>query len=134
VFAAVEQAALHGLPERPSELASWSSPKVGPDIHARVGKTLYSIPWRLIGCHVDARATPHLVKFFHHGVLVKTHVAKPRGMQTDFNDYPPEKIAFHMRTPTWCRPPAGKSSSRHTPSRRGRINYEPHRCHRRRDW
>jgi hypothetical protein len=59
VFAAVEQAALHGLPERPSELASWSSPKVGPDIHARVGKTLYSIPWRLIGCHVDARATPH---------------------------------------------------------------------------
>ncbi len=23
--------------------------------------------------------------------------------QTDLGDYPPEKIAFHMRTPTWCR-------------------------------
>ena len=22
---------------------------------------------------------------------------------TDYGDYPPEKIAFHMRTPTWCR-------------------------------
>lgn len=22
---------------------------------------------------------------------------------TDYRDYPPEKIAFHMRTPTWCR-------------------------------
>ena len=26
-----------------------------------------------------------------------------RGKQTDFGDYPPEKIAFHMRTPAWCR-------------------------------
>ena len=25
------------------------------------------------------------------------------GKQTDFGDYPPEKIAFHMRTPAWCR-------------------------------
>jgi len=103
VFAAVEQAELLSLPERPFELAAWSRPKVGPDIHARVGKTLYSIPWRLIGEHVDARATPALVKFFHDGALVKTHIAKPWGMQTDYNDYPPEKIAFHMRTPTWCR-------------------------------
>ena len=103
VFTAVEQPELLPLPERPFELAAWSRPKVGPDIHARVGKTLYSIPWRLIGEHVDARATPHLVKFFHNGALVKTHIAKPRGMQTDYNDYPPEKIAFHMRTPTWCR-------------------------------
>jgi transposase len=103
VFAAVEQPALLALPEQPFELAVWSRPKVGPDIHARVDKTLYSIPWRLIGQHVDARATAHLVKFFHGGTLVKTHIFKPRGMQTDYNDYPPEKIAFHMRTPTWCR-------------------------------
>ena len=68
-----------------------------------MGKTLYSLPWRLIGQNVDARATANLVKFFHDGVLVKTHITKPRGMQTDYSDYPPEKIAFHMRTPTWCR-------------------------------
>jgi hypothetical protein len=32
-----------------------------------------------------------------------THVRRPRGKQTDLADYPPEKIAFHMRTPAWCR-------------------------------
>src|SRR5690242_5725084 len=44
-----------------------------------------------------------MVQFFHHGQLVKTHPRKDRGKQTDLGDYPPEKIAFHMRTPTWCR-------------------------------
>src|SRR4029077_8019306 len=33
----------------------------------------------------------------------KTHPRKAWGKQTDFGDYPPEKIAFHMRTPAWCR-------------------------------
>ena len=42
--------------------------------------------------------------------LIKTHPVKERGKQTDYGDYPPEKIAFHLRTPTWCR----------TPGRRGR--------------
>jgi hypothetical protein len=103
VFAAVEQAALLPLPSSPFDLATWSRPKVGPDIHIKVGRTLYSIPWRLIGQYVDARATKHTVQVFHDGALVKTHIAKPRGKQTDPADYPPEKIAFHMRTPTWCR-------------------------------
>ncbi|MFP5254042.1 MAG: IS21 family transposase [Actinomycetes bacterium] len=104
VFAAVEQPALLPLPRREFELASWSRPKVGPDIHVKVGKkTLYSVPWRLIGEHVDARETPTTVQIFHDGTLVKTHVTKPWGRQTDTADYPPEKIAFHMRTPTWCR-------------------------------
>ena len=29
--------------------------------------------------------------------------AHEQGRRTDFGDYPPEKIAFHMRTPAWCR-------------------------------
>ncbi len=44
-----------------------------------------------------------MVRFFLDGQLVKTHPRKERGKQTDLNDYPPEKIAFHMRSPTWCR-------------------------------
>jgi hypothetical protein len=103
VFTAIEAPALLPLPNAPFELAAWSRPRVGPDIHIKVGKTLYSVPWRLIGQHVDARATAHYVHIFHHGQLVKTHIFKPRGKQTDPADYPPEKIAFHMRTPTWCR-------------------------------
>ena len=44
-----------------------------------------------------------MVQFFIGGELVKTHPRKAWGKQTDFGDYPPEKIAFHMRTPAWCR-------------------------------
>jgi len=84
-------------------LATWSTARVGPDIHAKVGKTLYSIPWRLIGQRLDARETDTTVQFFHQGQLVATHPRKPAGKQTDFGHYPPEKIAFRMRTPVWCR-------------------------------
>ena len=104
VFAATEAGALAPLPVRPFESASWSVPKVSPDIHIKVGKTLYSVPWTLIGQHVDVRATSTAVQVFCDGRLVKTHVAAPgQGRVTDYADYPPEKIAFHMRTPAWCR-------------------------------
>jgi hypothetical protein len=49
-----------------------------------------------------------MVQFFIGGQLVKTHPRKIRGKQTDFGDYPPEKIAFHMRTPAWCRTQAAQ--------------------------
>jgi len=103
VFAAIERDALGGLPSAPFVLATWSSARVGPDIHAKVGATLYSVPWRHIGDRLDARSTATMVQLFHHGELVKAHPRKERGKQTDLGDYPPEKIAFHMRTPTWCR-------------------------------
>jgi transposase len=103
VFAAVEADALRPLPAEPFVLAAWSTGKVGPDIHVKVGGCLYSLPWKHIGARVDARSTPSMVQFFRDGQLVKTHVRKTRGKQTDLGDYPPEKIAFHLRTPTWCR-------------------------------
>jgi hypothetical protein len=69
----------------------------------KVGKTLYSVPWRFIGQKVDARATATTVQIFCKGELIATHPVKARGKQTDYSHYPPEKIAFRMRTPTWCR-------------------------------
>jgi transposase len=103
VFAAVEKAALGPLPAEPFVLATWAKAKIGTDIHARVGKVLYSVPWRHIGKTADVRVTATMVQFFIGGQLVKTHPRKDKGKQTDFADYPPEKIAFHMRTPAWCR-------------------------------
>jgi len=103
VFAAVEAEALQPLPTKPFVLATWSTARVGPDIHAKVGKTIYSVPWRFMGQPVDARQTPTMVQIFHNGQLIATHGRKPQGKQTDFGHYPPEKIAFRMRTPTWCR-------------------------------
>jgi hypothetical protein len=103
VFAAVEKDQLAPLPEDPFVLAEWSRCKVGPDIHVKVGQSLYSVPWKHIGTTLDARSTATMVQLFCGGDLVKTHVRKPRGKQTDLGDYPPEKIAFRMRTPSWCR-------------------------------
>jgi transposase len=103
VFEAVEKEALKPLPAGPFVLATWARAKIGPDIHARAGNVLYSVPWRHIGKTADVRATDTVVQFFIGGDLVKTHPRKERGKQTDFADYPPEKIAFHMRTPAWCR-------------------------------
>ena len=40
--------------------------------------------------------------------LVKTHAGVEQGKRTDKNDYPPEKIAFQMRTPIWCRSQASQ--------------------------
>jgi transposase len=103
VFAAVEAQALRPLPAKPFVLATWSTGKVGPDIHVKVGKALYSVPWRLIGQRLDARETWTTVQLFHNGQLVATHARAGNGKRTDMSHYPPEKIAFAMRTPTWCR-------------------------------
>lgn len=103
VFEAVEAETLLPLPKTPFVLARWSTATVGPDIHIKVGRTLYSVPWKLIGKRVDARSTAVMVQIFDDGQLVKTHAALEQGKRTDSSDYPPEKIAFHMRTPSWCR-------------------------------
>jgi hypothetical protein len=108
VFAAIEADALRALPLSGFELARWSTPKVGPDCHIKVAKALYSVPWRLIGRTVDARQGQRIVEVFLDGVVVKTHRRVERGRQTDYSDYPPEKVAFFMRTPAWCRRRAGE--------------------------
>jgi predicted component of type VI protein secretion system len=69
---------------------------------------LYSVPWRLIGQRLDARETWTTVQLFHDGQLVATHARVAKGKRTDMAHYPPEKIAFAMRTPTWCRRRAGE--------------------------
>lgn len=44
-----------------------------------------------------------MVQILAGGDVVATHVRAEKGRRTNFDHYPPEKIAFHMRTPTWCR-------------------------------
>jgi transposase len=108
VFQAVEAEQLSPLPPRRFVLATWSRATVGPDIHVKIGRCLYSVPWRFIGQKVDARATITVVQIFCDGALIATHATKSAGKQTDMAHYPPEKIAFAMRTPTWCRTRAGE--------------------------
>jgi hypothetical protein len=103
VFEAVEVGELNPLPRKRFVLVTWSTGIIGPDIHVRVGKSLYSVPWRHLGRRVDARETPTVVQIFDNGELIATHGRRPAGKSTDLSHYPPEKIAFKMRTPVWCR-------------------------------
>lgn len=103
LFRAVEAPALLGLPGEPFELARWLSPRVAPDCHVSIDRVLYSVPWAHIGKHVDARVSDRLVEIFAAGELIKTWPRAERGRCTDDADYPPQKIAFFMRTPVWCR-------------------------------
>src|SRR6266536_2890151 len=73
VFAAVEASELKPLPQRRFVLATWSRATVGPDIHVKVGRCLYSVPWRFIGQKIDARSTITTVQIFATGELIATH-------------------------------------------------------------
>lgn len=103
VFESIEGPVLLPLPAAPFEVASWSRPKVGPDCHIRVGKALYSVPWRYIGRAVDARESERTVEVFVDGLVIRTWARIERGKQTNWDDYPPEKVSYFMETPTWCR-------------------------------
>lgn len=71
--------------------------------HVTIDRVLYSVPWEHIGKRVDARVTESLVEIFADGQLIKSWPRVGRGRCTDEADYPPEKVAFFMRTPVWCR-------------------------------
>jgi len=103
VFGACEAGVLTPLPSVPFELATWSRPTVAPDAHVKVGRTLYSVPYRLIGKELDARATAQIVQLFCDSEVVKTHAFQARGRRTDWADLPEERRGFYMRTPVWCR-------------------------------
>ncbi len=45
VLDAVEAFELMPLPRKSFVLVTWSTGTIGPDIHVRVGKSLYSVPW-----------------------------------------------------------------------------------------
>ena len=111
VFNSVEQSVLTPLPRMLFQAAVWSRPKVGTDCHINVAGVLYSVPWKHIGVRVEARLTDRYMEAFIGPDLIKTHARLARGRQTDWSDYPPEKAAFFMRTPVWCRKRASELGS-----------------------
>lgn len=103
VFTCIEQNALMALPRRPFESVVYTLGTVAPDCHVKSGKALYSVPWRLMGQKVLVRTAGDVVQIFHHDCVVATHVLHLSGRSTNFEHYPPHKIAHTLRTVTWCR-------------------------------
>ena len=97
-FTHVEAPALLPAPTEPYDVPRWSTPKVARDHFAQVERALYSLPTRLIGRVLDARADLHFVRFYDHGRLVKICPKQPPGGRfIDPKDYPEHKRAYAMR-------------------------------------
>jgi transposase len=103
VFAAVEADALMTLPQRPFESVVYTVGTLAPDCHVKSGKAFYSAPWRLMGQKVLIRTAGDVVQIFHADTVVATHVLHLSGRSTNFEHYPPHKIAHTLRSVTWCR-------------------------------
>jgi transposase len=97
-FEAEEQGHLRPAPAEPYDVPLWAQPRVARDHFAQVAKALYTLPTRLIGQTLTARADRALVRFYHQGGLVKVHIRQPPGGKAiDPSDFPPEKTAYALR-------------------------------------
>jgi len=110
VFQKEEVACLKPLPAEPYECPQWKSCKVHPDHHVVFDLSYYSVPTRFIGKEVWVRGGSKLVQIFLNEQLIKTHTRAliPGTWRTDSSDYPPEKLAYLMATPTYCRKKAAE--------------------------
>jgi transposase len=108
VFAAVEADALMPLPPRPFESVIYTIGTLAPDCHIKSGKAFYSAPWRLMGQKLLVRTAGDVVQIFHTDTVVATHVLHLSGRSTNFEHYPPHKIAHTLRSVTWCRTQAAQ--------------------------
>jgi hypothetical protein len=65
----------------------------------------YSVPYRYIGQRLDAYVSDQLVELYAGVELVASHLRslKPGQWQTRLEDYPPEKAAYLIQTPAYCR-------------------------------
>lgn len=103
-FDIIEKPALLPAPSEPFDVPMWCDPKVQRDHFAQVAGALYTLPTRLIGKRLRARADSQLVRFYDGMTLVKTHARQPKGGRSiDASDFPKERAPYAMRDVTWLQ-------------------------------
>jgi transposase len=99
VFEAQERAHLLPAPDAPFDVPRWTEPKVHPDHHVQVARSLYSVPTAYIGKKLRARIDRKTVRLYLHGKLVKCHTrVAPGKRSTDLSDYPVGKAPYASRS------------------------------------
>ncbi len=100
---------LRPLPAQRYEYAQWSRPKVGFNYHVEVVRHNYSVPFELIGQHVDARLTATTLEVFLRGRRVAAHArSHVRGGYTTVAEHMPSHHRRHAewdedRVLRWCQ-------------------------------
>jgi transposase len=106
VFLEEEQAKLLPWDGEPYDVPDWRTVTVHPDHHVSYKYALYSAPCTTCppGTKLEVRGDSRIVKFFHRGLLIKTHPRQCRGgRSTDQADYPAGLTAYTMRSPDYLR-------------------------------
>jgi len=98
-FGEREQAALQPLPAQPWEPVTWTTAKVQPDCHLRIGHASYSAPYRHIGQRLDVRVGARTVALYAGEELVTTHARAKRGRVSRIEHYPLAGQVFLRGTP-----------------------------------
>jgi transposase len=99
VFEQEERAFLLPAPDAPFDVPRWTEPKVHPDHHVQVARSLYSVPTAYIGKKLRARIDKKTVRLYLHGNLIKFHArVAPGKRSTDLSDYPVGKAPYATRS------------------------------------
>ena len=101
LFETIERDHLRPLPATPYEFATWRRAKVSIDYHIIVSgdRHYYSVPYRLVGTHVEVRLSEKSVQIFAKGVRVALH---PRSsVRYGFTTDPSHMPASHRAHLEW---------------------------------
>src|SRR5262245_30637138 len=90
VFRAIEAGTLLPLPQKPYELVVWKRARVHRDAHIQFDKRLYSVPWRLLGQDVWAKATKAVVAIYADDERVATHDRRGSGYRSTVDAHLPD--------------------------------------------
>lgn len=100
VFEEEERSALQPVLGERFDTPRWAQCTVHPDHHVQFAKALYSVPTEFLHKPVTVRGDHALVRIFHRGHLIKTHLPQlPGRRSTDYDDYPKELGAYARRDP-----------------------------------
>jgi transposase len=99
VFEQEERSHMLPAPDAPFDVPRWADPKVHPDHHVQVARSLYSVPTKYIGKKLRARIDKKTVRLYLQGELIKWHArVAPGKRSTDLSDYPVGKAPYASRS------------------------------------
>jgi len=105
-----ERPLMKGLPPIAPDLSVWACAKVHRDCHLQFERSLYSVPFTLIGQRLWLRATDTSIAIYHDHRLVAQHLrARQIGTRRTVHEHlPPEAQAFFLRDRHWCAAQAAR--------------------------
>lgn len=101
---ALERPLMKLLPQIAPDLGVWAQASVHRDCHVQFEKSLYSVPFRLVGQRLWLRATDTSVTIFNDHHLIAAHLrARSAATRRTVREYlPPDAQLFFAHDRAWC--------------------------------